>query len=155
MSSVRALVAGCLRQVAAAPNGEDDRVEEEFEDTGGNNATNHGCGDALHHVSAALRGGRPHDRQKPEKDGANRHNFGPNALDGAFDNGVLQVRRGVHSTCSAEFVPSVVEVKEHDNAGFGIEAGKGNETDPDSHAEIVAEEIEQPERADEGEGDGE
>ena len=45
----------------------------------------------------------------------------------------------------------MIEVEEHDDAGLGVEAGQRDDPHPDRGAEIVAEQIQQPERADERE----
>ena len=48
----------------------------------------------------------------------------------AFDDGQAQVAHGVHAAEGAEFVPGVVEVEEHHDAGLGVEARERNEADP-------------------------
>src|SRR6266436_2550250 len=139
--------------MATAPDGEDDRVDEQLKDAGGDDAADHGGGDALHYVSATLCRWGPHDRQQTEEDGANGHDLRANALNGAFNDGVLQISHRVHSTGRNEFFPGMIKVKEHDDAGLRIETGQSNETDPNSHTQIVAEQVQEPEGADEGEGD--
>ena len=48
-----------------------------------------------------------------------------------------------------------VEVEQHDDAGLGVETGEGDDADPHGDAQVVAEQVEQPERADERERHGE
>src|SRR5262249_23535828 len=95
-----------------------------------------------------------HDGKEAEKDGADGHNFWANALDRAFDDGGLEIVHGVHAAGSAEFVPGMVEVKEHDDAGLSVKASEGNETDPDGDAHVVAKEIEKPKGSNQGERHG-
>src|SRR6516164_2566872 len=128
-----------------APEDVDGGVEEEFEDARGNDTANHRSGDAFHDIGAALVGWGPHDGEQAEEDGANGHDFGANALDGAFNDSGLEVVHGVHATGGAEFVPGVVQVEEHDNAGFGVQASECDEADPDGHAHVVTQYIEKPE----------
>ncbi len=63
------------------------------------------------------------------------------------------VQVGSSSSCArrAEFVPRVIEVEQHHDAGLGIEAGERDEADPHGDAHVVAEQVEQPERADQRE----
>src|SRR5438477_4301802 len=52
-----------IRQFASSPDDIDHGVNEQLQDCGGDNATDHRRGDALHDVGASLHSGRPHDRQ--------------------------------------------------------------------------------------------
>ena len=49
----------------------------------------------------------------------------------------------------------MIEVEQHDDAGLGIESGERDESDPDGDAHVVAEQVEEPERADQRERHGE
>src|SRR5205807_99478 len=48
-----------------------------------------------------------------------------------------------------------VEIEEHEDAGFGIDAEKGDEPHPDGDRHVVVEEPEEPDRPDRGEWHGE
>ena len=48
-----------------------------------------------------------------------------------------------------------VEVQEHEDAGLGVESQQGDQADPDADRDVVAEGVEQPDRADRGKGHGE
>ena len=47
-----------------------------------------------------------------------------------------------------------IEIEQHHHAGLGIEAGQGDDAHPDGDRGVVAEQIEEPEGADQGEGHG-
>ena len=53
-----------------------------------------------------------------------------------------------------EFVGQI-EIEQHHHPGLGIEAGQGDDPDPDGDRGVVAEQVEKPEGADQGEGHGE
>src|SRR5438105_4349387 len=141
--------------MAFSPKNINDRIKKQLKDARGNDAANHRGGDAFHDIRAALATRRPHNGKQSEKNGTNSHDFGPDALDRAFDDSGLEVVHGIHAPRSAEFVPGVIEVQQHDDAGFGVEAGESNEANPDGDTHVIAEEVEKPERADQREGDGE
>ena len=70
-------------------------------------------------------------------------------FDGAIHDGLFQ---GIHIYELAFALPSLMsqfKVKEHYDAGFGIEAGQCYYADPYCDAHVVAEQIQQPERSDE------
>src|SRR5262249_30012807 len=108
--------------MAFAPENVNHGIEEQFEDAGGDDAADHRGSDAFHYIGPALIGGRPHDREEAEHDSADGHDFGSDPLDRAFDDCSLQIVHGIHFAGGAEFVPGVVEIEEHDNAGFSVEA---------------------------------
>src|SRR5262249_9099058 len=45
----------------------------------------------------------------------------------------------------------MIEVEQHDDAGFSVESRQSDDANPDGRAEIVAQDVEQPECADERE----
>ena len=49
---------------------------------------------------------------------------------------------------------SQIEVEKHDHARLRIEPGQGDDADPDGDAHVVAEQIEEPEGADQGKRHG-
>src|SRR5439155_7079047 len=78
-------------QVSLAPEDVNHGVEQQLQDSRCDDATNHGRGDSLHHVRAALRGGRPHDWEQAEQDCADGHDLRANALHCSFDHCSVQV----------------------------------------------------------------
>ena len=93
----------------------------------------------------------PEDRRKTRDDDCGGHRLGTDALDGTVVDRIAQV---VHIPHGAVFLPLLVgevEVEEHDDAGLGIEPGERDDADPYGHAEVVTEEVDRPERADERE----
>src|SRR4051812_32202050 len=45
----------------------------------------------------------------------------------------------------------MIQIQQHDDAGFGVEAGKGDEAHPYGVAEIVAKDVQEPKRSHQGE----
>src|SRR5258708_1390454 len=133
--------------MAFAPEDVNNGVEQQLQDSGGNDAADHGSSDAFHDIRTALVGGRPHDWQEAKENGTDGHDFGPDALDGAFDHSGLEVAHGSHSASGAEFVPGMVKREEHHDAGLRIESGKGHEADPDLRAHVVTKDVKEPESA--------
>src|SRR5206468_6494226 len=82
------------------------------------------------------------------------HGFGADALDGAVVDGVAQVSEVAHLAFADPFFVGQIEVEEHDDAGFGVKTGQGDEADPNGHAEVVVEKVENPERSNQGERHG-
>src|SRR6266436_2499307 len=130
------------------------RVEEQFQNAGGNDAADHRRGDSLHHVGSALCGRRPHDGKQPKKNSADCHDLRADALDGPFNDRALQVGLRVHAARGAKSVPGLVEIQQHHDASFRVKPGQRDKADPYGHAHVVAEQIEKPERAHQREGHG-
>ena len=60
----------------------------------------------------------------------------------------MQISHRLHPALCFEVVPRVVEVEQHDDAGFGIKTRERDESDPDGYAHVVTEQPKKPERAD-------
>ncbi len=60
-----------------------------------------------------------------EQDGADRHDLGADALHRALDDGGVQVGLERMRAGGGEFVPGVVEVEEHDDAGLRVQGRPG------------------------------
>src|SRR5581483_5758801 len=71
-----------LRKAPFPPHHKNHRVNQQLKDSRSNHPTNHRRGDSLHHIRAALGGGRPHDRQQTKQDGADGHDLWANTLHG-------------------------------------------------------------------------
>src|SRR5207237_9047392 len=78
------------------------------------------------------------------ENGADGHDFRPNALHGAFDDGEVKVAHRVHAAETAKSFPGMVQVEQHDDASLGIETGEGDKVDPYRHAHVVTEHVEKP-----------
>src|SRR3990172_1814207 len=127
------------------PDGVDGRIDNQLHDERGEDAADHGGGDALHYVGAGAH--RPHDGQQGEEYAGHRHQLRPQPLDGAVDDGFPQVVPTAH----LPFLPGVlvgqVEVEHHEDAGCRVHAQQGDEAHPDGDAHVVAEQVEQPDGA--------
>src|SRR5205085_9888373 len=141
-------------QVTLAPEDVNHRIQQQLQNSRGNDAANHRSGDAFHNVRAALCGRRPHDWEQTEKDCADGHYFGPDALHRPFDNGGVEVIHRVHPSSRTEFVPGVVEVEQHYNARLSVKTRECNEPHPHGDAHVVPQHVEKPERAHEGKRHG-
>src|SRR5207253_5723891 len=102
---------------------------------------------ALPIFGASLRSGRPHDWQKAEKNGADRHDLRPNTADRAFNYSVMQIADVAHATFGAKFFPGMIEIEQHDDTGFGIESGERDQSHPDRYTHVITEKPEEPKRA--------
>ncbi len=147
----RSLRAPRVRQMPPAPGHVDGGIEQEFEDRRGDDTADHRRGDALHHVGAGLGLGGPHDRQQAEEDRADSHDLGADPLDRAVHDGVVQVGQGVQAPGGLELVPGMVQVEKHDDPRLGVQAGQGYQPHPDGDAQVVVEQVQEPEGPDEGE----
>ena len=67
----------------------------------------------------------------------------------------MEIAHVIHPALRAEMIPGVIEVEQHHDAGFGIETRQRDESDPDGDAHVVAEQVEEPERADQRKRHGE
>ena len=121
----------------------------------GQHAAHHRHGDAAHHLGAGALA--PEDRQQAGHDGDDGHHLRPHALDGAGDNRRAQIVARERTAVLAAQRASrsfkrLVEIDEHDDAGFGGDAGERDEADGDRDAHIVAEPPHEPGAADKREG---
>src|SRR5207244_3619181 len=98
------------------------------------------------YVGPGLGRWRPHDWQQTEQNGTNRHDLRANALHSALHHSQTEVAHRVHATKRLEFVPGMVQVKQHDDTRFRVEPSQRDEADPDGDTHVVAEEVEEPER---------
>src|SRR3990172_9231499 len=105
------------------PDGVDGRIDNQLHEEGGEDAADHGGGDALHHVGAGAH--RPHDGQQSEEHAGYGHQLRPQTLDGALDDCLPQVVPTAH----LPFLPGVlvgqVEVEEHEHPGFVVHTHNG------------------------------
>lgn len=132
---------------------EDHGIEDEFHGEADEEAADHGGCDATHGVGAAALG--PEEGYEADEGGCDGHGFRADAHDGSVVDGVPEVVPGAEAAFAGEAVDGVVEVEEHDHAGLGVEAGEGDDADDGCEGEVVAEEVHEPEGADEAKRDGE
>src|SRR5438876_12090383 len=90
-------------EMSLAPEDINYRVKEQFQNTGGDDAADHGSGDAFHDIGSALVGWRPHDGEETEKNGADGHDLGADALNSAFDHRGLEIVHCFHATRGTKF----------------------------------------------------
>src|ERR1039458_7186492 len=122
-------------QPPRAPDEEDGGIDGQLHDGGSDDATDHGSGDAFHHIRAGAVA--PENGEEAGDDHRRSHGFGTNALYGAVIDGIPQVRSVAHPAFLLPLRVSQVEVEQHDNAGFRIQSGERDQADPDGDAEIV------------------
>src|SRR5215471_4717651 len=97
----------------------------------------------------------PENRCEARDDDTSGHSFGSDAFDRAVVDGVAKISNMAHFAIVDPLGISKVQVQEHDDAGFGVEAGQSDDADPNGDAEVVIQESEDADRSDEREGNGE
>ena len=95
----------------------------------------------------------PHDREKPHQDRHDGHHLRPDSLNGALLNRCLKIGSVQEPPLALPLFIRVVEVEKHHDSGLGVYPGQRDNPDPDSYAQVIAEEIEEPDRPNEGKGD--
>ena len=126
------------------------RIDEEFQEVGGGHAAHHGGGDAFGHFGAGA--GGPHDGQQAQQVGQDGHVLGAHPHDRPVFDGVMQVRFGVEAAFGLPAVVGDIQVEEHQDPGLGVQAGQGQHAHDHADAEVVAQEIEQPDGPQQGKG---
>ena len=82
----------------------------------GNHAAHQGRGDRLHHVRADS--GFPQDGNQTGQDDAHSHEFWTEPVDGALDNGLLDVFVANRFSARESPVQRFVKINDHDHAGL-------------------------------------
>src|SRR5271157_1051357 len=137
---------GWLDLPVPLPNGIDRWVDHKFHQERRDDATHHGCGDSLHHIGTASR--RPHERQQAEQHTSHGHDLGTKPLDGAVHDGLAQVVPIAHFAFADGIVIGEVQIEQHEDGGFGVDAEQSDQTHPHSDAHVVVQQVENPDRAD-------
>ena len=102
--------------MALPPEQINHRVGQQSQDARRDDTADHRRGDVFHHIRAASRGSRQHDRQEAEQDGTDGHNLRADSLHCAFYNSGVQIAHRVHATDSAELIRAPLFVVVPDNA---------------------------------------
>ena len=119
-----------------------------------NHAAHHRRRDAAHHFRTCPC--PPHDRQQAGHDRHDGHHLWPHPFDGAFHDRRVEVvdvcRAPSFTALGLDRFPGVVEVDQHDHAGFGRHPCQRDEADDDGDRQVVVEQPHQPDASDQGEG---
>src|SRR5574343_926846 len=119
----------------------------------GDHAADHRCRAPAHPLGAGA--GAPEDGQQAGHDGSYCHHLRADPLDGAFHDGGVEIGgQGLATFGGATGLhldPGVIEVDQHDDAGFGSDAGQRDEADGRGDRQVVAEPPHQPDAADQRE----
>ncbi len=92
-------------------------------------------------------------REQAGQDHGHRHRLGPHAQHRAFADRVEQVfGRGLAG--GNALVPGLAQVQQHDDAELGGHAGQRDEAHRPGDRQVVAQQLEQPDAADQREGQG-
>src|ERR1700731_1662317 len=103
---------------------------------GGNHAPDNRRGDGFHHVRPHT--GLPQDRHKARQNGRDGHQFGTQALDGAFDGGLLNIDALQDRPGGKLPVKRFVQIDDHNDASLDRDSKQRDVTNPDRNTEIVA-----------------
>ena len=136
-----------LERQRRAPEAVDRGIDHQLQQERGEDAADHRRGDALHHVGARARG--PHDRHQAHEHRRHGHELRPDALHGAVHDRLLQIAAAcAGGPARRRFVVGEVEIEQHEDAGLGVHAHQRDQPHPHADAHVVAEQVQQPDRAD-------
>src|SRR5271166_2330772 len=127
LNSCWVFLQGWLDLPVPLPNGIDRWIDHKFHQERRDDATHHGCGDSLHHIGSTSRG--PHQRQQAEQHAGHRHDLGTKPFDGAVHDGLAQIIPIAHFAFADGVVESEVEIEQHEDGGFGIDAEQPDRAD--------------------------
>jgi len=99
----------------------DRRVDDEFQDRGGNDAPHHRGGDPLHHIGAGAIA--EHNGDEPREDHGDRHDLRPDPLYGTVHDALPQIIDRFHPPLFSPLVIGQIEIEEHDDARLRVETG--------------------------------
>ena len=97
----------------------------------------------------------PHDGEQAGRDGDDGHHLRTHPPDRAFDDGVVEILGGGHGAFAQAALEDLVQIDDHHHAGFGRHARQGDEAHPHRHAQVVAQQVDQPDAAHQRERDRE
>src|SRR5205807_4775033 len=128
---------GFLFQPFFSPYRIDRRINEQFENEGGEDTTDHRSGHPLHDFRSGSV--RPQYGNQADAHDGKRHEFGTQPAGCPFHNRVIETLSSELRVLSPCGLVGEVKVEQHEYSGFGIDPKKGKNTEPDSNAHIVAE----------------
>ena len=130
---------------AVEQHGED----EQDADVRGDQAADHGRRQASHRVRTGP--GCPQQRQQADERRHHRHRLGTDTLHGPVMCRMPQVIDVAHPSFGLETLKAVIQVQEHDKPRLGREPRQGDHPHPHGQRQVVAEQVDQPDRADHAE----
>ena len=139
-------------QRTSLPDGEECGVDEQLEGEGGREASHHRSRDALHHVGADSLARE--QRQQAGGHGHHRHQLGADPARCAFDDRLLEIAEVAQAALGLVTPVRDRQVQQHDHAGLRVQPRQGDDADPDGDAQVVVEQEEKPDGADQGERNG-
>src|ERR1035437_7715260 len=132
-------------QTPLAPNSVDSGVDEEFEDEGCQDSANHWRGDSLENCRS--HSCRPQDGSQSNAHGGKCHELWPQSFCGALHNCLVQIQARQIWIRSFRFLVSKIQIQEHENSRFRIDAKERDNAHPYRNAHVVSEQIDKPDGA--------
>ena len=84
---------------------------------------------------------------QPEEHRGHRHELGPDAPGSPFYNCLTQARKIAKPALAPRLLVCEIKIKKHENTGLRVHAQQRHQSDPHANTKVVAQQVEQPDRA--------